>query len=242
MAPVLERARSDAAVLAEAGFEAVLVENYQDSPFYPERVPAETVAAMAVCVAEVRRTVQVPVGVNVLRNDAESALAVAAAVGAAFVRVNVLAGVAAADQGWLTGRAHAVQRLRTRLCPEVAVLADLWVKHATRLPGSDLLQDAEDLVLRAGADALIVTGAGTGREASLDRAAVVRERLPEVPVYVGSGVRPETVGRSLAAAYGVIVGSSLCRHGRAGAGVDPERARSFVRAARGEGSACGGGK
>ena len=46
-----------------------------------------------------------PVRRDVLRNDARAALAVAAATGAAFIRVNVHAGAVVADQGILEGEA-----------------------------------------------------------------------------------------------------------------------------------------
>ena len=74
----------DASILAEAGFDALIVENFGDEPFFADDVPKTTVAAMTRAVAAVRDAVAVPVGVNVLRNDAMAALAVAAATGRRF--------------------------------------------------------------------------------------------------------------------------------------------------------------
>src|SRR3954453_17104572 len=112
---VIEQAVGEAAALAGAGFHGVLVENFQDVPFYPDRVPAETVAAMTAAVREVTRAVSVPVGVIVWRNDGAAALAVAVAARAAFVRVNVLTGAMVTDQGVIHGRAHELLRLRRAL-------------------------------------------------------------------------------------------------------------------------------
>src|SRR5438045_3541481 len=98
MDDVVERAVADAAVLEAAGLDGLLVENYSDVPFYPEAAPPETIAALAVCVREVVRATNLPVGVNLLRNDAAGALAAAHAAGARFIRVNVHAGVMATDQ------------------------------------------------------------------------------------------------------------------------------------------------
>src|SRR5690606_33308017 len=89
---VLARARADAEALEAAGFDGVIVENFLDAPFHPGRVPPLTVAAMTRAVSDVRAAVSVPVGVNVLRNEAEAALAVCAATEAAFLRVNVHVG------------------------------------------------------------------------------------------------------------------------------------------------------
>ena len=83
MEGVLSRAADDAAALEEAGFHGVIVENYMDAPFHPTRVPPVTIAAMTRAVSRVVETVRIPVGVNVLRNDAASALSIAAVTGAA---------------------------------------------------------------------------------------------------------------------------------------------------------------
>src|SRR5256712_5007415 len=100
MARVVASALADARALIEGGVDALLVENFGDAPFTPGRVEPATVAAMSVVAAEVRRALpRAPLGVNVLKNDARAALAVAAAVGAEFIRVNVHAGARLADQG-----------------------------------------------------------------------------------------------------------------------------------------------
>ena len=230
---VLAAAAADARALAEAGFDALLVENYGDAPFFADDVPKVTVAALTRAVAEVRRAVPLPVGVNVLRNDALAALSVAAVTGAAFVRVNVLTWSMSTDQGVITGKAAEVARLRSALGASVAVLADVFVKHAVPPAGLTLEQAAADTWERAGADGLIVTGSGTGQPTPLDRVARVKTAAPGAPVYAGSGVTAATVAEVLRLADGVIVGTALKRDGVTTAPVDPARARALVAAARG---------
>ncbi len=228
---VLDRAVVDATVLAEAGFDALIVENYGDEPFFADDVPKITVAAMTRAVAEVRDAVPIPVGVNVLRNDAMAALAVAAATGAAFIRVNVLAGAMVTDQGLVQGRAAQVARDRVAL-GGTAVWADVHVKHGVPL-GPVTLEDASrDTYHRAGADVLIVSGPATGQPTSTDDVARVRRAVPEAPVVVGSGVTTETVAQFLATAHGVIAGTALKRDGFTAGAVDPDRAAALVAAAR----------
>src|SRR5262245_996035 len=71
LALVIGAAARDASLLAEAGFDAVLVENFGDAPFVPDRVPPVTVAAMTACALAVRAAIgKVGLGINVLRNDA----------------------------------------------------------------------------------------------------------------------------------------------------------------------------
>lgn len=228
---VIERALADAQALVQGGMDGVMVENYLDAPFYPGRVPPETVAALAVVVREVVLAVSVPVGVNVLRNDAASALAIAAATGARMIRVNVHTGAMLADQGWLVGEAHETLRMRSRLGAPVAILADVLVKHATPPAGLDLAQAARDAVHRGLADGLIVSGSGTGQATDPERIRAVKAAVPEAPVWIGSGLAPETAPDLLPLADGAIVGSALMRGGVAGSGVEIERVRAFVAAA-----------
>lgn len=228
MNEIVAFARRQAKELEILGFDGIMVENYQDVPFYPGRVPSETVASLAVVVHEVVQAVQVPVGVNVLRNDGVSAISIAAATGASFVRVNVHTGAMLGDQGWLLGEAHETMRKRAQLEPEIALLADVLVKHATPPPGIDLVQAARDAASRGMADGLIVSGSGTGEATDLARVQAVKEAVPETLVWIGSGLCPENAAKSLEVADAAIVGSTLMKGGKAGAGVDPERARAFL--------------
>jgi membrane complex biogenesis BtpA family protein len=135
-----------------------------------------------------------------------------------------------ADQGLLAGSAHETLRLRRQLGADVQIFADVWVKHAAPFPGVELEQAAEDTYRRGLADALIVSGSGTGKPVDPLRIDRVKQAVPEAPVLIGSGVTAETVSELLAVADGAIVGSALQRDGQAGAEVDPERAARLVAA------------
>lgn len=243
---VLDRARADLLALtgvpAGPGVDAAIVENFGDAPFRAGAVEPETVAAMARILAELRPLTALPLGVNVLRNDAAAALALATVCAGpgAFIRVNIHSGALVTDQGVIAGRADHTLRRRRELGAEgvVAILADLLVKHATPLgpPTSTTIEDAaRDAVERGLADGLIVTGTGTGRAADLDDARRVRAVLPDVPLLVGSGVGLDTLRETLAVADGVIVGTALKVGGATAAPVDPERVRRFVATAKGDG-------
>lgn len=232
MKDVIARALADARILRDAGFDAVMIENFGDAPFFPGRVPAETVAAMTAAIARVSDEVRLPIGVNVLRNDGLSALAIAAAVGAGFVRINVLTGAMVTDQGLIEGNAHEIARARAKLCPGVHVFADVLVKHAQPLaPGGDVQQIVKDTVARGLADALVVSGEGTGRPVSAERLALVA-RAAAAPVYIGSGLDAGNADALLAVADGAIVGSSIKKTKDPASAVDPKKARALVAALR----------
>jgi uncharacterized protein len=232
MTAVVRAALDDARALAEGGADAVIVENIGDVPFTAARVDAATVAGMAVAVAEIRRHVTLPVGVNVLKNDVRSALAVAAATGARFVRVNVHVGAVAADQGIIQSEAHDTLRYRRLLGADVAILADVQAKHGLPLAPVPLEQEARDCFARGLADALVVSGTATGEPTPMSDLKRVRGAVPEAPLLVGSGATPETVAELLSVADAVIVGTAIKRDGRLANPVDVERVRRLVAAAR----------
>ncbi len=228
---VRRRAVEDASTLHEAGFDAICVENHGDAPFFAEEVPAVTVSAMTSVVASVMEEVGIPVGVNVLRNDAMAALAIAAVTSASFIRVNVLTGIMYTDQGIIHGKAADVARARRELAPWVDVLADVFVKHAVPPPGLTFEQSAADTWWRGGAQALIVTGSVTGQPADLAHVRAAKKIVPEARVLVGSGVTVETVAEILTEADGVIVGSAIKEDGHVNGPVSLLRARALVEGA-----------
>ena len=220
---VLETALAEAAALEHGGVDGIIVENFGDAPFRIGRVPPETVAAMTLAVKSVKETVRVPVGINMLRNDALSALAVAAVTGAPFIRVNVHYGVMAADEGLVEGEAHETLRQRKYLGADVKILADVLVKHAAPLGNPDLGLTSQETIRRGLADGLIVSGPATGQPTSSFDVSVVRRAVPEAFVLVGSGVDESNVWRVMEHADGAIIGTSLKQDGLVANPVDPAR-------------------
>ncbi len=227
------RARADAEVLLAAGFDGWVVENFGDAPFFGEAVPPWVPTVMTRVALGLPRGALA--GSNVLRNDARSALAVAIAADLDFIRVNVHVGAAVTDQGVITGRAAETVRDRAALGASVAICADVHVKHAVPLGAHapDIGESARELAYRGLADALIVTGAATGRAADASELTAVRAAVPDRPLLIGSGADEATVASLLEVADGVIVGTSIKTGGQTTAPVDADRARRFVVAARG---------
>ena len=219
---ILDAALRDQRALEGGGVNAVLIENFGDTPF-AKTAPRETIAMMTAIVLRLADAAHVPLGVNVLRNDGVAALAIAAACGASFIRVNVFAGVAFTDQGVIEGEARELLRLRRDLGTEVEILADVHVKHAVHLTRLD--QAAVD-VDRNQPDALIVTGIGTGFRATADDLETVKA-VTQRPVFVGSGITAETVAQ-YRRADGFIVGTALKQGGQIEARVDVARVRAVA--------------
>ena len=227
---ILAAVLRDAAALAAGGVDGLMIENFGDVPFFPGRVPAIVVAHLTAIAGEVRRRVDLPLGINVLRNDGQSALAVAHAVGASFIRVNVLCGTRVADQGLLHGIAHDLLRDRALLGTEIRILADVDVKHSAPLAARSLGEEVDDTLQRGLADGLIVSGAGTGKATPVEKVREIKSAAGTSPVFIGSGVTPESVAAFLPHANGFIVGSSLKFDGDPRQPVDPKRVEALVTA------------
>ncbi|MBE9019569.1 MULTISPECIES: photosystem I biogenesis protein BtpA [Chroococcidiopsis] len=232
LAAVIDRAEQEATALASGGVDGIIVENFFDAPFVKERVDPAVVSAMTLIVQRLKQLVTLPIGLNVLRNDAHSGLAIASCVQAQFIRVNVLTGVMATDQGIIEGQAHSLLRYRRELGSDVKIFADVLVKHARPLSSTNLTNAVQDTIERGLADAVILSGWATGNPPNLEDLELATAAANGTPVFIGSGADWENISTLMPAADGVIVSSSLKRHGRREQPVDPIRVSQFVEAAR----------
>ncbi len=221
---IVDLALRDLEALEAGGADGTIVENIGDAPFTKHAGP-ETITAMTVIVQEIMRRATRPVGVNVLRNDGPAALSIAAATGAAFVRVNVFCGVAFTDQGVVEGEARALLDLRQRLGSQTKILADVHVKHAAHLT---TIEEAALDAARNLPDGLIVTGIGTGKRTPPENLQAVKQ-LTCLPVFVGSGVRIDNLA-VYHEADGFIVGTALKEGARVEEPIDQERVAALAEA------------
>jgi len=229
---VIDRAEQEAVALASGGVDGIIVENFFDAPFAKDQVNPAVVSAMSLIVHRLMNMVTLPIGINVLRNDAHSALAIATCTQAQFIRVNVLTGVMATDQGLIEGRAHELLRYRRELGSDVKIFADVLVKHARPLSAPNLTVAVQDTIERGLADAIILSGWATGSPPSLEDLELAKAAADGTPVFIGSGANWENISTLMQAVDGVITCSSLKRHGRRDQPIDPIRVSRFVEAAR----------
>ncbi len=228
---ICDQALADARAYAAGGIHGLIIENHGDIPFSkPEDIGPETAAMMAVITDRVRQEVGLPIGINVLANGAITAMAVAKAAQAGFIRVNQWANAYVANEGLIEGPAAKATRYRSWLrATDVHIFSDVHVKHGAHAIVSDrsiaeLTRDVEFF----NADVVIVTGQRTGDSATLDELQTVRDATA-LPIVVGSGVTTDNVGSIMKIADGVIIGSSLKRDGVWWQPVDQKRVEAFMR-------------
>jgi hypothetical protein len=231
---IVDSVIEDVEAMAGSGIDGLMIENFGDVPFYPQHVPSHTVAYMTKLALEVNRRSNLPLGVNILRNDASAALAVAAAAGAQFIRVNIYTGARVTDQGLIQGTAHETVRDRKLLGCDVKIFADVDVKHSAPLAVRKLEEEVADIVSRGCADAIIVTGSTTGSATAVQDLQTAKEAAGQAPVIAASGVDLVNVVPILKVADGLIVGTAFKRDKVTTNPVDSGRVRAFMETVRRE--------
>lgn len=229
---VIDRAEQEATALAAGGVDGIIVENFFDAPFVKDRVDPAVVSAMTIIVERIANLIMLPIGINVLRNDATSAMAIASCTNAQFIRVNVLMGVMATDLGLIEGQANQLLRYRRELGSNVAILADVLVKHARPLASPNLTTAVQDTIERGLADGVILSGWATGSPPNLEDLEIATAAAKGTPVFIGSGANWQNIAELMQAADGAIVASSLKRNGKITEPIDPISVSQFVEAAK----------
>ena len=233
MDAIVERALKDCKTYHDNGLDSVIIENFGDAPFASDKVPAVTIAAMTLSAAELRNQFpEIHFGINVLRNDAESALSIASVVGAEFIRVNVHVGAVVADQGVIQGKAYETLRLRKNLNSGVKIFADVDVKHSAKIGDYGIKLQAADALERGLADAIVITGSRTGEAVDMRQLRELREEFPKVKIIIGSGANSVNVRELLKYADSVIVGTSIKVNRVTSNPIDSRRLREFLKAAK----------
>jgi membrane complex biogenesis BtpA family protein len=232
MDKIIQHALQDARALSKGGVDGIIVENFWDAPFPKMNSDPVTISAITVCVQEIIREIKVPVGVNVLRNDALAALSIAEITGASFIRVNVLTHAMVTDQGIIEGCSYRLSRLQKQLNSKIKIFADIMVKHAYPLAPMDLETLAKDAVSRGGADVLIVSGTGTGEPINMDDARRIKQAAPRTPLASGSGIDTDNISKLAEFIDLFIVGTFFKKEGKVEEEIESERVSELIAAVR----------
>ncbi len=231
MNTIVRHAVEEARSYAEGGMDGIIVENSWDLPFLrPEDIWHETVATMSVVADSVRQATSLPIGINVLANAGEAAIAVAKASGASFIRVNQWVNAYVSNEGIVQGDSAKILRYRSTLKAEdVAIFADVHVKHGAHAIVADrtVEEQARDVEF-FDADVAIATGNHTGDATPIGEIENIRSGT-HLPLLIGSGLSVENAFDLLAKADGAIVGTSLKENGSWWGRVSVDRARALVR-------------
>jgi membrane complex biogenesis BtpA family protein len=167
----------------------------------------------------------------VLQSDPIAALAICKTIGGKFIRAPYYTETYIVDAGMMESTAADTLRFRNFIgVRDVKIFADVHIKHGYSLSRRAIQESAEDAYERGLADALIVTGKKTGGKTAPEDVISVKNYLPHVPLFVGSGVDASNVNEYFPThADAIIVGTSLKKDGKTEESVDPRRIKELIR-------------
>jgi membrane complex biogenesis BtpA family protein len=209
MDKIIATAIEEAKTLEKAEVNGIQVENMWDIPYLRnDDIGYETVAALAVCIKEVKNEVSIPVGAECHMNGADCALACAIAAGASWIRVFEWCNAFISQSGFINAIGAKVSRMRHNLMAEnILALCDINVKHGSHFIIHDrsVAEQAMDIEAQNG-DTVIVTGFDTGMPPTIEDISKCKQAT-SLPILVGSGINIDNVNELLSVADGAIIGS-----------------------------------
>jgi membrane complex biogenesis BtpA family protein len=229
MKKIMDQAVKDAIALEKSGMDAIIIENMGDNVF-GINLDIEQSCALAAISAVVAQNVSIPIGIDAAMNDYKTALSVAKAIGADFVRIPVFVDTVEFFGGIIQPCAREAMKFRKNLNAEnIKILADIQVKHTHMVLPHVSIEDSAKAAEACGADAVIVTGTHIGVETPIDIIKRVK-KVSSLPVIAGSGVKTGNIKEQLAIADGAIVGSSLKEGGKIQNPISEELCSELIKA------------
>lgn len=226
---IISKALLDAEVLAELGVDAIMIENMHDRPYLNKKVGPVIIASMTVVAVELKKSIKLPMGIQILAGANKDALAVALATGFDFIRVEGFVFGHLADEGWMNSDAGELLRYRKLIGAEnIQIFTDIKKKHSSNLITKDVsIEETAKAAEFFLSDAVIVTGNATGEKASVEEAKMVKKST-KLPVIIGSGIDLYNIHLFWEFADAFIVGSSFKKNGCWENAVDPDRVKEFM--------------
>jgi len=226
MQKLIDLAAADIAALQDGGVDAVMFGNEGDRPYLLKASP-QSLAAMSFAVGELKRQIKIPFGVNYLW-DPVASVALGVASGARFVR-EIFTGVYDSDMGlWAPDAATAV-RLRTDCNrSDLKLMYNINAEFASPVGDRSIAARAKSAVFSSLADVVLVSGPMTGEAVETGNLKVVKNVLPDTPVFANTGVNIDNVGDILSIADGAVIGTHFKVDGDTWKAVDKARVSRFM--------------
>ena len=225
---IVKLAQDDIDTLTAGGIDGLIIENFGDAPFVKDNLSKRSLVSFATVVSNLDIDKKLDVGINVLRNDGISALSIAEATDADFVRINVLNNIMYTDQGIIEGKSYDISQFRNTLSKEIKVFADVFVKHATPPYGAKIENHTKELLERAGADVVIVSGDGTGEETNIEDLQRIRDIVPLGKLAIGSGLNKDNIKKYVGISDIGIIGTDFKLDGILNNPVDLNRVKNLI--------------
>jgi hypothetical protein len=182
---------------------------------------------MATIISELKREITIPYGVNVLW-DPSASIDLAMATGAQFVR-EIFTGVYASDFGlWNTNVGEVIRHQHSIGAGHVRLLFNIVPESAVYLGGRQIADIARSTVFNNRPDALCVSGLTAGAETSAQTLKMVKEAVPNTPVFANTGVKVDNVAEQLRVADGAVIGTAFKQEGHTWNPIEVDRVKTLM--------------
>jgi len=213
----VQQALKEIKIFEQEGVDAAIIENYHNHS-------VQTIIQTFDELAKIETSVSI--GVNVLPNEFYLSLPLAQQYGADFIQLDHVAGTYGGHGTLLFSEYQNVKERN----PDVIVLGGVHPKYYHPVEGSDLEEDLKTGMQRA--EAIVVTGEGTGMATPIDKIKRFREVIGDHPLVVGAGLTPDNAYEQLCISDGAIVGSSLKLNSNTHNPIDRQLVREFISVVR----------
>ena len=233
MKEIISFCLSDAEILVTNGITNLFIENFWDAPFPKTNAHPHILSAISIIVDRIKvKFPNVNFGINVLRNDALSALGIATITNSSAIRVNVLTYARLTDQGIIEGCAYELNNYFSQLRSNVEIWADADVKHSVSLAPVKVEDAVKDLIERGGANKVIFTGSRTGEAVdwTILESLISKKIITPEQIVIGSGITADNIAQYKPFVRNFIVGSSLKANGKLDNPIDPNKVKLLVQA------------
>lgn len=204
---IYKYALNDLKALEAGGATHAIVENFFDAPYIIDP-DLDVLIAYTNIFTKLKEEANIPLGVNIHTCNSEQEMVIASLCDAEFIRAESFVEARHSSSGILMPTASKIMRAKKRLASNVKVYADVNVKESFQFSPQTIFEAIND-ALKAGADAIILTGFETGKSPKAEDAKKIKEYIPNIPLYIGSGVNDKNISDHIKYADGVIVGSSF---------------------------------
>ena len=226
---IIEKAISEALLYQSLGVPALMIENMHDVPYLNRNVDPEITTLMSIILYEIKRSIDLPLGIQILAGANKEAIASANSAGAEFIRAEGFVFAHVADEGIFSSDAGELLRYRKEIGAEnILVFTDIKKKHSSHsiTADTDILETAKAAEFFL-SDGVIITGSSTGKEPSLVEIRSVKNNVG-VPVLAGSGITAENIKVYLEYCDALIIGSYFKEEGKWDNPIDPDRVKMLL--------------
>jgi uncharacterized protein len=226
-----EKALFDSHALLEGGADGCVIQTIDR--VYPngDNVDFARLASVAIIVQEVADSVPKDffVGVQILLNALNASLAIAKVCGGAFIRSAVYIGSTNTDSGIAQADPHGFQEYRKKIdAGSIVVSAEIHGLHYHDIMDRPVTTLAEEARL-AGAN--IVEVAAADEEENERLVQQIKEKLPNLPIFLGGHTNHENARRRMRYADGVFVASCF-QPGGWGSSIDAKKVKEYMHCLR----------